>query len=234
MNTPDTLEEMSLFQGLLAAELAVLAENAVWKRYRAGEFVFCQGDAATHFHVLHTGVVKLFRSTAEGKEQTVYLVEEGEPFCLCALYGASSMPLGALTMSPCSIVSFQGDVVGSVLQKSSQVLMNILRVLNSRLMHSFRMIEDLALRTIQQRTASFLVHTLRVSGKQGRITLSVSRQEVAKILGTTPETISRVLARMTQDRLIEARGRNIVILDLDGLAITAGELLPMAAARDVR
>lgn len=48
MNTSDTLEEMGLFQGLPAAELAALAQNAAWKHYNAGEFVFHQGDAATH------------------------------------------------------------------------------------------------------------------------------------------------------------------------------------------
>ena len=217
------LEEMSLLQGLSAQELAGLARGAVWKAFGPGEFVFHQGDEARYFHVLHSGMLKLFRSTAEGRDQTVYLVEEGDPFCLCALYGADVLPVSALTMTACQVVAFSVESMEKQLRRSPQVLLNIVRVLNIRLTHSYRMIEDLALRNIHQRVASFLLHAARVRGEDAhRVTLSVSRQEVAKILGTTPETISRVLARLCQDGLIEAQGREIVLLDYQGMVDMAG------------
>jgi len=217
------LEEMSLLQGLTAQELAGLARGAVWKTFAPGEFVFHQGEEARYFHVLYSGMLKLFRSTAEGRDQTVYLVEEGDPFCLCTLYGAKILPVSALTMSACQVVAFSGSCMEEQLRRSPQVLLNIVRVLNTRLMHSYQMIEDLALRSIHQRVASFLLHAARVHGEDAlRVTLSVSRQEVAKILGTTPETISRVLARLCQDGLIEARGREIVLLDFQGMVGVAG------------
>lgn len=217
------LEEMSLLQGLSAPELAALARDAVWKTYAPGEFVFHQGDEARWFYVLHSGMLKLFRSTAEGRDQTVHLVEEGDPFCLCTLYGGKILPVSALTMSACQVVAFSVESMEEQLRRSSRVLLNIVRVLNTRLMHSYQMIEDLALRNIHQRVASFLLHAARVRGGDSlRVTLSVSRQEVAKILGTTPETISRVLARLCQDGLIEARGREIVLLDYQGMVDVAG------------
>jgi CRP/FNR family transcriptional regulator len=217
------LEEMSLLQGLSPQELAGLARDAVWKTFAPGEFVFHQGDEARRFHVLHSGMLKLFRSTAEGRDQTVYLVEEGDPFCLCTLYGAKVLPVSALTMTACEVIAFSGESMARQLRLSPQVLLNIVLVLNTRLMHSYQMIEDLALRSIHQRVASFLLHAVRVRGEAApRVTLSVSRQEVAKILGTTPETISRVLARLCQDGLIEARGREIVLLDYQGMVEAAG------------
>ena len=217
------LEEMTLLQGLAPQELAELARDAVWKTFEPGEFVFHQGEEARRFHVLYSGMLKLFRSTAEGREQTVHLVEEGDPFCLCSLYGARILPVSALTMSACQVVAFSVASMERQLGRSPLVLLNIVRVLNTRLMHSYQMIEDLALRNIHQRVASFLLHAARVRGGDSlRVTLSVSRQEVAKILGTTPETISRVLARLCQDGLIEARGREIILLDHKGLMAAAG------------
>lgn len=217
------LEEMTLLQGLAPQELAELARDAVWKTYAPGEFVFHQGEEARRFHVLHSGMLKLFRSTAEGRDQTVHLVESGDPFCLCSLYGAKILPVSALTMSACEVVAFSVKSMEKQLRRSPLVLLNIVRVLNTRLMHSYQMIEDLALRNIHQRVASFLLHAARVRGGDSlRVTLLVSRQEVAKILGTTPETISRVLARLCQDGLIEARGREIILLDHKGLVEVAG------------
>ena len=217
------LEEMSLLQGLSTQELTGLARGAVWKVFAPNEFVFHQGDEARNFHVLHSGILKLFRSTAEGRDQTVYLVEEGDPFCLCSLYGAAVLPVSALTMTACQVIAFSVESMEKQLRRSPQVLLNIVRVLNTRLTYSYQMIEDLALRSIHQRVASFLLHAARVRDENAhRVTLSVSRQEVAKILGTTPETISRVLARLCQDGLIEAQGREIVLLDYQGMVDVAG------------
>lgn len=223
MNDMKALGELSLFQGLDDEDRALPAREAVWRDYHSGETIFHQGDRVLRFHVLVRGVVKLFRSTADGKEQTLYLVEEGEPFCLCTIYGNESMPVSALAMIPCLIASFPGPVMEKLGKRNPQLLLNILRVLNNRLMRSMQMIEDLALRDIQQRMASFLLHSLRSGGDDpARVTLSVPRQEVAKILGTTPETISRVLARMVQDGTIEAKGREIHIPDPDLLEEMAG------------
>lgn len=217
------LEELSLFEGIGLEALDHLAQGASWRNYASGEFIFHQGAEKGGFHVLYSGVMKLFRSTAEGKDQTVYLAESGEPFCLCTLYGSRTMPVSALAMTPCQVLVFPGTHIEEYMRHSPHVLLNIVRVLNNRLMHSYRMIEDLGLRSIQQRVASFLLHAARSGGGQEiRVMLSVSRLEVSKILGTTPETISRVLAHMCQDGLIEARGREIAILDRQGLEDMAG------------
>ncbi len=217
------MKGMGLFEGLPEGELSRLSQGAGWRTYAPGEFVFHQGSEADNFHVLYAGVLKLFRSTAEGKEQTVYLAEDGEPFCLCTLYGTRVLPVSALAMTSCRVLVFAWERMEEQMRSSPQVLLNIVRVLNTRLMHSYRMIEDLGLRSIHQRVASFLVHSARAQGQDApRVTLSVARQEVAKILGTTPETISRILVRLCQDGLIEARGREISILNLPALADMAG------------
>lgn len=223
MRKQQLLGEMSLFQGLPSDDLDLLSREAAVKTYRAGETIFRQGEPAKRVHVVIEGAVKLFRSLAEGKEQTLYLVEKGEPFCLCTIYAGETGPVSAVAMRPSRIVSFPGPAIERQARKTPQLLLNILRLLNVRLISSFQMIENLGLRDISQRTASFLLHTLRArAGDPLQITLPVPRREVAKILGTTPETISRVLARMAQDHIICARGRNIQVLDLSALESIAG------------
>ena len=216
------LKRLRLFQGLEDETLALLASEARMRQCAQGELIFQQGGPAESFFVLVQGAVKLFRSTAEGREQTLYLVEQGEPFCLCTMFFQQSVPVNAQAIIPSLVLAFPGRFLERHARQRPQLLFNILHVLNERLMGSMQMIEDLALRDIQQRMASFLLHSLHRDGASDRVTLSVPRQEVAKILGTTPETISRVLARMVQDGIVAAKGRQIGILDIESLRSLAG------------
>lgn len=223
MEIMDALAGMSLFQDIGLSDRAKLVQDAFVKKYAQGEFVFHQGTRTKYFHVVCSGVIKLFRSLADGREQTVYLVERGEPFCLCSLYGAEMPPVSALAMTACKVVLFSVERVEEQMSSSPLLLLNIVRLLNTRLMYSYQMIEDLGIRSIHQRVASFLLHGIHdVQHGAQRVTLSVSRQEVAKILGTTPESISRIFARMSQDGLIAAQGRKITVLDPSGLRSMAG------------
>lgn len=222
METIALLTDLRLFQGLDGRLLRTLADKAQIRQFSTGELIFQQGNRSDTFFVLAEGAVKLFRSTAEGKEQTLYLVDEGEPFCLCTIFQRDSTPVNAEAIGSSLILSFPGNFFEQQARSEPQLLFNILHVLNSRLMHSMQMIEDLALRDIRQRTASFLLRLNEVHPESDRVTLSVSRREVAKILGTTPETISRVLAVMVQEGVIEAKGRQIDIINLELLRIISG------------
>lgn len=223
MEIADVLRETELFDGLDEEHLDRLAEVAEARVYEPRRIIFHQGDRAERFFVLRKGTVKLYTATTDGKEHTLYIVEEDEPFCICTLFGNEDSPLSAVTLSRSEVFSFPDDVVRRVAYEAPRLLVNVLRVYNRRLLSSMYMIENLALRDIYQRVASFLLHTLRTrGGDTPHVRLNVPRQEVARILGTTPETISRVLARMTAEGLIDAKGRQIEILDDQALSDIAG------------
>ena len=222
MTMQSTLREMAVFRDLGEEVLGALASGARVAGFEGGEPVFCQDDAASQLYVVLSGQVKITRSTATGREQTLYIVEPGEPFCFCTLFGQLRQPVNATALKKAEIVIVEGGVVERTAYNNPTFLLNILEVLNNRLMNSMRMIEDLALRGIPQRLASFLLHSARLGGDPGgAVRLSVPKHEVAKILGTTPETLSRVFARMSEDGLIEVRKRTVRIIDADGLALMA-------------
>lgn len=217
------LEELELFEGLRGESLRRLADSAEMRIFEAKRMIFNQGDRAKRFYVLIHGLVKLFTGTTDGKEHTLYVVEEKEPFCICTIFGMKEAPLGALSLARSRILSFPDDLIRKVAYEEPQLLVNVLKVYNKRLLSSMHMIEDLALRDIYQRMASYLLHALGLSGDDSsHVRLTVPRQELARILGTTPETVSRVLARMTAEGLVEARGRQIRLLDQQSLEDIAG------------
>jgi CRP/FNR family transcriptional regulator len=99
--------------------------------------------------------------------------------------------------------------------KEPALLLNILKVLSNRLKESMSLIESLALKEIPQRLASFIILTqLRENkDKGGRIELSITHRELSKILGSTPEALSRALRKMQNDGVLEVQGRVITILN---------------------
>lgn len=218
MHMRDILGGMDLFRGVEEPVLAALAEAAVLRSYGRGEIIFHKEDAKVLFYALVEGRVKIFRATAGGKEQTLYLVEPGDPFCLCALLGGKGQPVSASAMVPSKALVIAGKALLDAGRESPELLRNIISILNRRLMTSMQMVEDLALRDIPQRLASML-HAMNLQqGAQEEIRLAVPKHEVAKILGTTPESVSRMLAKFSADGLVEVQGRVIRILDRDGLS----------------
>jgi len=219
MDNAELVQGLPLFAGLNDKHLDMLANTVEVREYKPRRLIFQQGDAPDYFFVLVSGMIKLYKGTAEGKEHTLYIVEDGEPFCICTMYDIEELPLTAEALSNCSVFRFPAPVMKRLSREAPELLRNILRVFNNRLLSSMRMIEDLALRGIYQRVASFLIV---MGGDEANVSLKVPRQEVAKILGTTPETISRVLARMTEEGLILAQGRRIEILEPEALENIAG------------
>ena len=219
MDMKTVLRGMELFRDVEEPVLDALARAAALRSYERGEVIFHKEDAKVRFHALLEGRVKIFRGTAGGKEQTLYLVEPGDPFCLCALLGGTGQPVSASAMVPSRVVVIAGAELLDAGQGSLRLLRNIIAMLNRRLMTSMQMVEDLALRDIPQRLASLLLHAMNLLDRpQEEIRLTVPKHEVANILGTTPESVSRILTKFSAQGLVEVQGRVIRILDREALA----------------
>jgi CRP/FNR family transcriptional regulator len=78
-------------------------------------------------------------------------------------------------------------------------------------------IENLSLKEVPGRLASYLVYLSREQGRTDKVTLNISKGQLASLLGTIPETLSRILTKMNQQQLIDTSGRNIILKDLSGL-----------------
>jgi CRP/FNR family transcriptional regulator len=117
------------------------------------------------------------------------------------------------------ILTIPGVAVEEIVMKEPALLLNILRVLSRRLKESMSLIESLALKEIPQRLASFLILTQvrGDKGKEGRIELPISHRELSKILGSTPEALSRALRKMQNDGILEVQGKIITILNSKAL-----------------
>ena len=209
------MKEISLFAGVSLAKLNILAAQSTYKNYKSGEMVIGEADPIKSFYVVVAGQLKLYRSSAEGKEQTLQLLGPGDPFGLCTAFATDSFPASAMAIEESAVLLIPGTVMETVARQEPALLLNIIQILSQRLKDSMTLIESLALKEIPGRLASFLLHLIpkNAANKKAALQLTISQRELAKILGATPEALSRALRKMANDGVLSTAGRNITILD---------------------
>jgi len=219
MDVLKQMQKLALFHGVPAEKLKALAERALYRTCKAGEMFIGETDPAHAFYVVITGQVKLYKISAEGKEQTLNLLGPGEPFGMCTAFAIDSFPANAMALEESGILLIPGPVMESIAMNEPRLLLNIIQLLSDRLKESMALIESLALKEIPQRIASFLIHALKGEDGQGvnQLELTVTQRELAKILGATPEALSRVLRKMSNAGMLAVDGRSIRILDRKAL-----------------
>jgi CRP-like cAMP-binding protein len=213
------METLALFQGVPTEKLKALAERALYRTYKAGEMFIGETDPAHAFYVIITGQVKLYKSSPEGREQTLNLLGPGDPFGMCTAFAVESFPANAMALEESGILLIPGPVMEAVAMKEPRLLVNIIQILSDRLRESMTLIESLSLKEIPQRLASFLIHALTRESGQGmdQLELTVTQRELAKILGATPEALSRGIRKMSNAGVLAVDGRSIRILDREAL-----------------
>ena len=219
MDLMQQLKNIDLFQGLSPEKLQILAKQAVYKKYPAQEIVIGETDSIKSFYVVLTGRMKLYKSSPEGKEQTIQLLEPGDPFGLCTAFATDAFPVNAMTLDESAVVLIPGQLMETVAMQEPRLLLNIIQILSRRLRDSMALIESLALKEIPGRLASFLLHSLlQAKESPEQLELAITQRELAKILGATPEALSRALRKLADDGILQASGRTIRILDREALS----------------
>ena len=226
----DIILNVPSFSGLPEDQLKEIRNIAVDRHFNKGEIIFSDGDEGNGFFVVVEGLVKIFKVSAEGKEQILHIYGPGEPFGQVAVYAGRSYPASAQAILKSHVLFFPRTAFIDLITRIPSLAMNMLAVLSMRLREFTVQVENLSLKEVPGRLAAYLVYLADEQGKEDIISLSISKGQLASLLGTIPETLSRIFARMTELNLIEMDGRRIKLLNRSGLKELA-ELGRMDASR---
>jgi CRP-like cAMP-binding protein len=221
------LAGIPLFSGLSRVQHEALARIGVRRSCRKGERIFSEGDEGTGFYVVLAGRVKIFKVSADGKEQILHLFGPGEPFGEVSVFTGQGFPADATTAVQTALLFFPREAFADLIRKDPALALNMLAQLSLRLRQFAGLIEDLSLKEVPGRLAKYLLYLSAQDG-DGGVELDVSKGQLASLLGTIPETLSRILAKLNQQGLINSRGAQIRIIDRRGLEEIAleGKKLP--------
>ncbi|MFV0436740.1 MAG: Crp/Fnr family transcriptional regulator [Desulfopila sp.] len=207
-----------LFQGLPAEELTQIERIVIEKKYGRGESIFFEGDAGNGFYLVMEGRVKIFKMSLQGKEQILHIFGEGEPFGEVPVFHGKPFPATAEALSATRVLFFPRNDFVQIVTQSPSIALNMLAVLSMRLRRFTSQIESLSLKEVPARLASYLLYLADEQGNAETVELEISKGQLASLLGTIPETLSRIFAKMTEEGLIEVQGRTIHLRDRESLA----------------
>ena len=201
------------FCGLSGDALVGLDRAKSFGTYPRGQILFQSGSRATGVHCLSSGLVKLYRVGAGGKEQILRLAGPGDLLGHRAVLGERPHDHDAEAMTDIEVCYLPADTLAPLLAAASPLVRSLVKKLvEEGIEVEGRLVERSQLRA-EVRLAAFL---LKLAGKgegPARFELPLSRQELADFLGAAPETVIRALAHLSKKRLIKLDGRFVSVLD---------------------
>jgi CRP/FNR family transcriptional regulator len=222
------LERTMLFAGLVPADLEALAAIARVRSYGRRAEIFAEGEPGDGLYIVFSGRVKIYKLSSEGKEQILHIFGPGEPFGEVPMFAGRNFPAHAMTLEPAELLFLPRRQFIDLITAHPSLALNLLAVLSGRLRQFTVLIDDLSLKEVPGRLAAYLLYLSDRQAAADRVVLEITKTQLAGLLGTIPETLSRLLARLSRDGLIALDGPAIVIRDRPALeeVAAAGRLLP--------
>lgn len=217
------LHRTPLFSGLAPAERLEVRRIAAVRTYAKGEIIFSDGDPGDGFHVIVEGQVKVFKVSSEGKEQILHLLGPTEPFGEAAVFFGRRFPASSQALANTQTLFFPRTAFVDLIGRHPSLALNMLAVLSLRLHQFAAQVEALSLKEVPGRLAAYLLFLAETQKDGSRVQLAISKGHLASLLGTIPETLSRIFARMSDQGLIRVVGRTIDLQDPSKLKALARE-----------
>jgi len=213
----DVISAIPLFNGLPADQLEAIKQIAIEKQLRKGEMIVSEGDDGRGFFVIAEGRIKVFKVSAEGKEQILHIFGPGQPFGEVPVFAGQRFPANAQAIDNAKVLFLPRAAIVDLITANPSLALNMLAEMSRKLRLFAIQIENLSLKEMPARLASYLIHLADEQDQEEVVTLKISKGQLASILGTIPETLSRIFAKLSGNNLIRVDGKNITLLDRSGL-----------------
>ena len=210
----DFLNSILYFSNLELADLESIRKLVFEKTADRAEMVLLEGESAANLYFVASGVVKMFKTSAEGKEQILSIVHPGESFNDVPIFDDGSNPASARAMGPVLLYGIKKNDMEAILRDHPQIALNVIKVLARRVRHLVSLVEDLSFKHVIGRVAKILLE--HVGGEMGRGP-RLTQQEMAAMAGTAREVVGRSLKALEEEGAIKLDRHRIIITDKEAL-----------------
>jgi len=210
------LQQLSLFKHLPQNDLAILEKIVRVRSYKRDEHIFYENDEAKVFFGLVQGRVKIYKLGFTGKEHILHILRPGEIFAEVAVFWDLKYPANALAMEKSKVLLIPKQDFKELLQKSPELSLHFLGIFALRLKEMVSKVEELSLKEVPARLATYFILAWETEGKK-EFVLDVSKHQLAGLLGTIPETLSRVIKKFKEQELIEIEQNRMKLHNVERL-----------------
>jgi len=213
LNTKKIISESALFSGLDKEDVEKLEEIAHLKTYERNEIVFSEGLPAKGLFLIAEGQVKIYKISSEGREHILHNFGPGDIFAEAAVFAGTTYPAFAETLTDSNLIFISRAELLDLIKKNPDLSMKMLATLSGRLRGFVNTIEDLSLKDVSARLAQYILD-LSVQNNSGKsFILDINKAELARRIGTVPETLSRTLKKLKQNKVLTIEKKQVHILN---------------------
>lgn len=211
------IKKLPIFTDLSPEEAESVGQLTIVRKYRKNMIIFMEGEPGEALYFLLSGKVKISKLVEDGREQILHILQAGDIFAEVVLIDRGSYPATAEVIEEAQVGMLRNDDVENLIRTNPDIALKILKVMSQRLRQAQIQVRDLALRDTYGRLASMLLILAKDHGCSGdngvKIDLSLSRQELANLIGTSRETVTRILSDFKRSKVIDIDKQEIVIVD---------------------
>jgi CRP/FNR family transcriptional regulator, cyclic AMP receptor protein len=215
------LKATPLFAALDESEIGSLASRCAIRPWSQGEILFSEGEPCKGLYVVVSGRIRIYKTSSSGREQVLSVEGPGSSVAELPVFDGGSYPASASAIEKTEALFVSRADLRAICLEKPEVSLKLLQVVGARLRRLVGIIEELSFTTVRHRLISVLLRQASEEGIQTSrgtaFTLKDSHQELAARIGTVRELVSRNLARLQAQSFIEMNGRQITILDQQGL-----------------
>jgi CRP/FNR family cyclic AMP-dependent transcriptional regulator len=213
----DFIRRVPLFATLSDGEFKSLEQIFHVKAYRRNQIIFLEEETGNYMYIVLAGKVKVTKSTIGGKETILAIHQAGDFFGEMALLDGKTSPATVSAMEDCRIATIYSEDFHRLVMRNDKVVRQIIHVLCGRLRNVWAQVQDLTYSTAEARICAGLRQLSKrhgvVDARGIIINLKITHQELAEMVGTSRETVTRTLARLQKKAIILIEQRRIVVLD---------------------
>ncbi|HJT57341.1 MAG TPA: Crp/Fnr family transcriptional regulator [Ktedonobacteraceae bacterium] len=207
----EALRQIPLFASLSQEELARVAAMVGERHYNRDDLILLEGEMGGALHFVHSGLVKVYKTSPSGKDQVLRLITTGQTFNDVPALDGGPNPASAAAMEPTTVYVIQRAELHKLILTRPEVAEAVVKTLANALRHLVSLVEDLSLRHVTARIAKMLLEQ-EDSAREGQHAYHLTQQEMAALVGTAREVVGRALKELEGAGAIEMRqGRAIVI-----------------------
>jgi CRP/FNR family transcriptional regulator len=215
----ELIKSIAYFSHLSPDELTSVQRFVFEKTVERGGIILFEGEPAEVLYFVISGVVKIYKTSTDGKEQILHLIRPGESFNDVPVFNGGANLATAEAMGPVVLYGIKKTALATILKDCPQVSLNILRVLSEKMTRLVMLVEDLSFRHVTGRVARILLEYIGDGGAQHP---RLTQQEMAAMAGTVREVIGRALKSLEKDGSVRIERHRIIITDKKSLQETAG------------
>jgi len=196
------------------AELDTIKQSFSEKTLQRGEVILLEGESSDTLFFVASGVVKIFKTSAQGKEQILSITHPGEALNDIPIFDGGANPISAQALGQVTVYGIKKDKLLSIMQQYPKVALNTSKVLAERMRQLVTLVEDLSFRHVLGRVAKILLtHAADGAGPKQHLT----QQEMAAMAGTAREVVARSLKALEEQGHIRLERHRIVVTDRKAL-----------------